>query len=118
MAAGAWSLIGISAAMQAASAIISVPGQEKAAEAADNAICKQITSVNNKISAIQTLRSQIGKDTVLNAQTSSMINSLNTEVSNDINYIKTQKKSSRVRLLITIILNIFILAFVSIQLFS
>ena len=110
--------MGISVAMQAATAAISIPSQEKRAEETDNAICNQIVSVNKKIDAIQSLRTTLGKDTILNAQTSSMIDSLNTEVSNDINSIKSQKQSSKTRILITIILNIFLLALISIQLFS
>jgi hypothetical protein len=105
-------------AMQAISAAVSIPKQEIQAEDTANAICKQITAVNGKIQAMQALRDAIGKDTVLNSETSAMINELNTELVNDINSIKTQKKASNTRLMVTIILNIFLLALVAIQLFS
>jgi hypothetical protein len=103
---------------QFVSACISEPGKEIAAFNTAQSICDQIPIVTKQIQDVMDLRTAIATAKTVDADTSAKIIELNSEIGAKILSLKSEQKKFDIKLLISIVTNIIIVAIVGIFLFS
>ena len=104
--------------MQLATACVTEPKKE--IDAYENAldICKQIPIVQKQIDDMIDLRTQIAKASVIEQDTQQKIIELSTEIRARMNSISEMKNKFKFRILISIVRNIVLVAFIAVFLYS
>ena len=103
---------------QLASALVSEPGKAIRQRDTDNAICDKITVTNTQIDAINNLRVALAGAKEVESDTASKIIALNSTISAEIASMTAEKKKFSIKILISIVTNILIVAMMGIFLFS
>jgi len=106
------------AVTQAFSAAVTEPGKENAAYKDAQDICNQIPIVQKQIDDMIDLRTKIATATVIEEDTQQKIIELSTEIKARMNSISEMQGKFKLRILISVIRNIIIVAIMGIFLFS